>query len=248
MDGSGGRRDRCWWLAADFDGPGAMFDALMYVKAGRALQAPVALEVSRSGVGAHAWVFFTAPVPAEAARRLGSGLLREATALRGRMNLASYDRLFPSQDLLPAGGVGNLIAAPLFKPARRDGATVRDVIVDWTDEFDRWLDHAEKQGGRILTIAVALLQTLTDLPTKPAEESATFKRVRQARRHELWRVAHPFDPEVAVRIICWFPADDEVVIALIGFDKKNRGRVLRKRDSTRGSARRCLAAPEGKLR
>jgi hypothetical protein len=45
-------------------------------------------------------------------------------ALRGRMKLASYDRLFPSQDLLPAGGVGNLIAAPLFKPARDEGRTV----------------------------------------------------------------------------------------------------------------------------
>jgi hypothetical protein len=44
--------DKCWWLAADFDGPEAMFDALMYVKAGRALQVPVALEISRSGVGA----------------------------------------------------------------------------------------------------------------------------------------------------------------------------------------------------
>jgi hypothetical protein len=116
--------DKCWWLAADFDGPEAMFDALMYVKAGRALQVPVALEVSRSGVGAHAWVFFTSPVPAETARRLGTGLLREAMALRGRMTLASYDRLFPSQDLLPAGGMGNLIAAPLFKPARDNGATV----------------------------------------------------------------------------------------------------------------------------
>jgi hypothetical protein len=116
--------DNCWWLAADFDGPEAMFDALMYVKAGRALQVPVALEVSRSGIGAHAWVFFTSPVPAETARRLGTGLLREAMALRGRMTLASYDRLFPSQDLLPVGGVGNLIAAPLFKPARDNGATV----------------------------------------------------------------------------------------------------------------------------
>jgi hypothetical protein len=45
-------------------------------------------------------------------------------ALRGRMKLASYDRLFPSQDLLPSGGVGNLIAAPLFKPARDEGRTV----------------------------------------------------------------------------------------------------------------------------
>jgi hypothetical protein len=50
------------------------------------------------------------------------------------------------------------------------------------------------------------------------EETATFKRVRQARRHELWRVAQPFDPSVAVRIICWFPSDEEVVIALVGFD------------------------------
>ena len=75
--------DKCWWLAADFDGPEAMLDALMYVKAGRSLQVPVALEVSRSGVGAHAWVFFTSPVPAEMARRLGTGLLREAMAPAG---------------------------------------------------------------------------------------------------------------------------------------------------------------------
>lgn len=116
--------DTSWWLAADFDGPDAMIDALMYLKAARALQVPAALEVSRSGVGTHAWVFFTAPVPAETARRLGTGLLREAMALRGRMKLTSYDRLFPSQDLLPSGGVGNLIAAPLFKPARDEGRTL----------------------------------------------------------------------------------------------------------------------------
>jgi superfamily II DNA or RNA helicase len=116
--------DSCWWLAADFDGSDAMIDALMYLKAARALQVPTALEVSRSGIGAHAWVFFAAPVPAETARRLGTGLLREAMTLRGRMKLASYDRLFPSQDLLPSGGVGNLIAAPLFRPARDEGRTV----------------------------------------------------------------------------------------------------------------------------
>jgi superfamily II DNA or RNA helicase len=130
--------DRCWWLAADFDGPEAMFDALMYVKAGRALHVPVALEVSRSGTGAHAWVFFTAPVAAELARRLGTGLLREAMALRGRLSLASYDRLFPSQDLLPSGGVGNLIAAPLFKPARRHGATVFLDLATLEPHADQW--------------------------------------------------------------------------------------------------------------
>jgi hypothetical protein len=130
--------DRCRWLAADFDGPDALADALMYVKAARALQVPVALEVSRSGVGAHAWMFFTSPVPAETARRLGTGLLREAMATRGRMKLDSYDRLFPSQDLLPAGGIGNLIAAPLFKPARRNGATMFLNLEDLEPHKDQW--------------------------------------------------------------------------------------------------------------
>jgi hypothetical protein len=124
--------DTCWWLAADFDGPDAMIEALMYLKAARAPQVPAALEVSRSGVGVHAWAFSTAPVPAETARRLGSGLLREAMSLRGRMKLASYDRLFPSQDLLPSGGVGNLIAAPLFKPARDEGRTSSSIRERWS--------------------------------------------------------------------------------------------------------------------
>jgi len=110
------------------------------------------------------------------------------------------------------------------------------VIVDWTDEFDRWLTQAEEQGGRRLAVAVALLQALMDLPARPVEESPTFKRVRQARRHELWRVAHPFDSEVAVRIICWFPADDHVVLALIGFDKKTIGDVFYASAATRAEA------------
>ena len=98
--------DRCWWLAADFDGSAAMLDALNYVKAARALSVPAGLEVSRSGVGAHAWIFFTAAVPAETARRLGTGLLREAMALRGQMSLASYDRLFPPRTCFPRAGSG----------------------------------------------------------------------------------------------------------------------------------------------
>ena len=110
----------------------------MYVKAGRAFGVPVALEVSRSGVGMHAWVFFTAPVPAGTARRLGTGLLREAMAIRGKVNLASYDRVFPSQDLLPAGGVGNLIALPLFRSARERNATVFLNLENLEPHQDQW--------------------------------------------------------------------------------------------------------------
>ena len=67
--------DQTCWLAADFDGPAAMLDALAYLKAARAVGAPAALEVSRSGVGAHVWIFFTDPVPAATARQLGTGLV-----------------------------------------------------------------------------------------------------------------------------------------------------------------------------
>jgi hypothetical protein len=110
------------------------------------------------------------------------------------------------------------------------------VLVDWPEEFDRWLTNAEATGGRLLEVATALLQALTDLQRKPAEESATFKRVRQARRHELWRVAHPYDADVAVRIICWFPDEQSVVIALVGFDKKTIGDVFYASAVVRGEA------------
>lgn len=115
--------DLTCWLAADFDGSAAMLDALAYLKAARAVGAPAALEVSRSGVGAHVWIFFRDPLPASTARQVGTGLVREALALRGRMDLSSYDRLFPSQDTVPTGRFGNLIAAPLHGRSRKESGT-----------------------------------------------------------------------------------------------------------------------------
>jgi len=124
--------DTCHWLAADFDGASAMLDALSYLKAARGVGAPAALEVSRSGIGAHVWIFFAGPVRAATARALGSGLLREAIALRGRMSLAAYDRLFPSQDVLPAsGGIGNLIAAPMQGTLRKQGRRCSSTWPPW---------------------------------------------------------------------------------------------------------------------
>jgi len=131
-------KDGCHWLAADFDGATALLDALAYLKAARAYGVTAALEVSRSGAGAHVWVFFTSAVPAAQARQLGTGLLREAMTMAGRLNLASYDRLFPSQDLLPAGGIGNLIAAPLQGRRRRTGTTVFLDLATLEPHDDPW--------------------------------------------------------------------------------------------------------------
>lgn len=89
-------------------------------------------------------------------------------------------------------------------------------------EFGTWFEHVKNEGGVLLARTSDLLGALRALPAKPDEESATFKRVRQARRHEIWRIAHPFDTNVAVRILCWFPDQnpDTAVVALVGGDKK----------------------------
>lgn len=117
-------QDTCWWVAADFDGGAAMLDAMAYVKAARFRGIPAALEVSQSGRGAHVWIFFSTAMPASAARQLGTGLIHEAMALRGSMSLASYDRLFPAQDVHSGKGMGNLIAAPLNGKRRQHGTTL----------------------------------------------------------------------------------------------------------------------------
>lgn len=59
-------------------------------------------------------------------------------ALRGQTSLASYDRLFPAQNVLPTGGVGNPIAAPLYGKARGNGATVFLTLATLEQHEDQW--------------------------------------------------------------------------------------------------------------
>lgn len=116
--------DSCFFLAADFDGDGWWEDVQAYRQAAANANIPMAVERSRSGNGAHAWIFFAEPVPAVLARRLGTILLAKASAVRPSMSLRAYDRFFPNQDTLPAGGFGNLIALPLAKVPRQQGNTL----------------------------------------------------------------------------------------------------------------------------
>jgi hypothetical protein len=116
--------DTCTFLAADFDGGGWAQDALAYRSAGRDLGIQIEIERSRSGEGAHAWIFFSEPVPARKARQLGTAIVARAHAVRHTMSLDTYDRFFPSQDNLPKGGFGNLIALPLQREAREKGNSV----------------------------------------------------------------------------------------------------------------------------
>ncbi|MGR4864199.1 TOTE conflict system archaeo-eukaryotic primase domain-containing protein [Caulobacter sp. LARHSG274] len=116
--------DTCWFLAADFDEAEWRRDVKAFAETCRAWDVPVAIERSRSGNGAHAWIFFGEPVSASLARRLGSALITETLDRAPDIGFASYDRLFPSQDTVPSGGFGNLIALPLQGLARQAGNSV----------------------------------------------------------------------------------------------------------------------------
>jgi superfamily II DNA or RNA helicase len=111
----------CSFLAADFDEGEWRRDAFAFRNACERHGIPVAIERSRSGNGAHAWIFFDEPIPAALARRLGAFLITDTMERIPDIGFRSYDRLFPSQDSIPAGGFGNLIALPLQGLARRSG-------------------------------------------------------------------------------------------------------------------------------
>jgi len=119
--------DSCHFLAADYDEADWREDAKAFMQSCRELGIPAALEISRSGNGAHAWIFFAGPVPAREARQLGAALISYTCDRTRQLSLASYDRLFPNQDTMPKGGFGNLIALPLQKQPRESG---RSVFVD----------------------------------------------------------------------------------------------------------------------
>ena len=130
--------DRCALLACDFDDGSWALDALAFLDECHNTGVPAVLERSRSGAGAHVWVFFDQPVPAVSARAMGMGLLRAAMAKRAELDLASYDRFFPSQDFLPEGSFGNLIALPLHGERITHGATVfldPTTMSPWADQW-----------------------------------------------------------------------------------------------------------------
>lgn len=85
------------------------------------LDVDAVVERSRSGRGAHLWIFFKEMVPARLARRFGFALLEKGAESVNLKSFKYYDRMIPTQDVLPEGGLGNVIALPLQGMALKSG-------------------------------------------------------------------------------------------------------------------------------
>ena len=128
--------ETCWFLAMDFDESDWQNDISVLRDVCIEFNIPVAVERSRSGKGGHVWFFFENRLSAALARKFGTALLTFSMGRRHEIQFKSYDRLFPCQDTLPKGGLGNLIALPLQKAARKNS---NSEFVD--DNFESYDDQ-----------------------------------------------------------------------------------------------------------
>lgn len=85
------------------------------------LDVDAVVERSRSGRGAHLWIFFKEMIPARLARKFGFALLEKGAESVNLKSFKYYDRMIPTQDALPEGGLGNVIALPLQGMALKSG-------------------------------------------------------------------------------------------------------------------------------
>lgn len=84
------RDDTCYFLAVDFDEADWKEDAQAFVRSCVELSVPVALEISRSGNGAHVWIFFASSVSARDARRLGTAIISHTCSRTRQLKLTSH--------------------------------------------------------------------------------------------------------------------------------------------------------------
>ncbi len=170
----------CYLLAVDFDKTGWQEAVKATAQACIEFNIAYAIEISRSGNGAHLWIFFAETVPAKDARNLGFALLDKAMEIYPNISFESYDRLFPNQDLMPEGGFGNLIALPLQFQARQNGHSLF-VDLQLKPYADQWefLSQLEKVSTKQLSELVAkttLDNTLNHVSGLPWEQGMSVEQ------------------------------------------------------------------------
>lgn len=115
--------DNCNFIAIDFDKENYEEEVIHFWGTCDKLNIPVYVERSRSGNGAHVWIFFSETISARLARKMANILLTKTLEV-SPIDLNSYDRILPNQDSMPKGGFGNLIALPFQGECAKSGNTV----------------------------------------------------------------------------------------------------------------------------
>ncbi len=177
----------CYFLAADFDKGQWQQEVQAMSQACENFGIPHAIEISRSGNGAHLWIFFKNKVPAKKARLLGFGILDKAMEIFPNLSFDSYDRLFPNQDILPEGGFGNLIALPLQREARLAGNS---------SFVDADLKLIEDQWQHLAHMKTVSPQNLSRMITQVSPNSSLFDEQEVIEKKPPWEITAKAKPLV----------------------------------------------------
>lgn len=137
-----------YFIAADFDGKEWQKDAQAYIDECTRLNLRTYLERSKSGNGGHVWTFFEKAYPCFKSRAIALSAIAKAFNYSVFEKEISFDRLFPNQDSLPAGGFGNLIALPLHGAYSQDGNSLfidSATLIPYEDQW-RFLSRIRKHS------------------------------------------------------------------------------------------------------
>jgi len=129
----------CSFLAIDLDKSSFIADSRAIKEICKSMDIVPYFEISKSGNGIHIWFFFFEDVRAKDARILGDLLITRAMDIGDGIDMESYDRLFPNQDYVASGALGNLIALPLHFGSRSEGKTVFIDIETMQPYMDQWI-------------------------------------------------------------------------------------------------------------
>ena len=98
---------------------------------------PTLVERSRSGRGAHVWIFFNSPISAKLVREFGIALLERGAQSVNLKSFRYYDRMLPAQTEVSNEELGNLIALPLQGQALKAGNSAF-VDENWNAIPNQW--------------------------------------------------------------------------------------------------------------
>lgn len=128
---------------------------------------PALVERSRSGSGAHIWIFFDKPIQADLARRFGFALLEKGAESVNLKSFRYYDRMLPAQSKLNNDELGNLIALPLQGQALRNGNSAF-IDENWNAYPEQWKILLSTE--RLSLQSINLLISEWNIPTEETNQ------------------------------------------------------------------------------